>query len=224
VRRPDFFSFAAALLLGLLARQALAFGGTQESWLGGTQPWDSVPFFEGNIGVHATGGDAHPGVGPLLEVGLLDQLMVAGSWDQPVDGSAGSGTALLKIREADFPRWRPALAAYVRTGLGTLPVEARPGLVLAIEPWDQSLVANLETGSSGFSFGAGYWTPYLVSFVRAGFEAKLPSTGDAWILLPQVTLQAPGDISAVLGAQTRTDGLGAWTWALRVSYEMFPSP
>jgi hypothetical protein len=214
----------AALAGCLFASQAWAFGGTQESWLGGTQPWDSVPFFEGNVGLHATGGDGHPGLGPLLEVGLLDQVMLAGAWDQPVDGSPGAGSALLKIREADFPRWRPAVAAYVKTGLGAATVEARPGLVLAIEPWDQSLVANLETGARGFGFRAGYWTPYLVSFLRAGFEAVLPSSDAAWTLVPQVTLQAPGDVSAVLGAQTRSDGQGQWSWALRISYELFPSP
>jgi hypothetical protein len=212
-----------ALLLGL-ARGLCAFGSTSETWLGGTQPWDSVPYYELNAGLHATGGDGQPGLGPFLEWGILDQLMLAGSWDQPFSGAEGSGDVLLKIREAEMPRWRPALGAYLRSGFGAEAVAARPGLILAIEPWDASLVANAESGPQGLGWRFAGWTPYVVSFLRLGFEATQPAPGQAWRLWPQITLQAPGDLSAVLGAQTLSDGSGRWAWAAHLSYELFPSP
>lgn len=220
MRRRSLVVFA----LLALTRWAQAFGSTQESWLGGTQPWDSVPYFEMNVGVHGSGGDGRPQLGPLVELGLHDQIMVACTWDQPLDSAPGSGDLMLKLREAEFPRWRPALAIYARTGLGTLSTDARAGLVLGIEPWDHSLALNLETGPGGLGARLGYWTPYLVSFVRVGFEGVLPDPNSAWRLLPQVALEAMGDVSAVLGAQTLSDGSGRWTALIRFSYQFFPSP
>jgi hypothetical protein len=215
----------ALIALLALAHGLGAFGGTSESWLGGTQPWDSVPKKELNLGLQGHGGDGRAGLGALAEWGIFDQLMLAGTWDQPVDGSAGSGDALLKLREAEFPTWRPAMALYVRSGFGSRQAEAVPGLVLAIEPWDHSLEANLEySGTDGLGLRLGYWTPYLISFFRAGFEGYVLSASGSWHLLPQITFQAPGDLSAVLGAETATDASGQWSWRARISYQLFPSP
>ncbi len=213
------------LLLALsVSRQLAAFGGSSESWLGGTRPWDTVPYFEANVGVQARGGQGQTGVGPLLEIGLLDQLMLSGTWDQPTDGTLGSGEALLTVREASFPRWRPALALTLRSVISPTGTQWRPGLVAAIEPWDQSLVVNVEDVQGTAALRFGYWTPYLVSFFRLGFEATSTSSLDApWKLLPQATLQFPGDISFVFGA-TLSQGSAPWGWLCRASYQLFPSP
>lgn len=213
------------LALLLLPRWAMAFGGSSESWLGGTRPWDTVPYFEANVGLQAHGGQGQAGLGPLLEAGLLDQLMLSGAYDQPADGSAGSGEALLTLRETGFPRWRPALAATLRSVIGPRGTQWRPGLVAAVEPWDFSIVANVEDadGSAALRFGA--WTPYLTSFFRVGFEAcSSTDLGAPWRLLPQATLQFPGDISFVLGGETLSQGSAAWSWLARASYQLFPSP
>jgi hypothetical protein len=214
----------ALVLAGGLASSLGAFGSTSEPWLGGTQPWDSVPYEELNLGLRAQGGDGASAVGPYAQWGIVDQLQLAGAWDQPLSGSTGRGEVLLKVREDDVPRWRPALAGYWRTAFGSEAVAGRPGLVLALEPWDSSWVANLEDGPQGLGLRLAAWTPYVVSFIRLGFEGLRPAPDQAWSLLPQITFQAPGDISAVLGAQTLSDGSGRWTWVAHLSYELFPSP
>ena len=208
------------LLLGF-SKYAWAFGGTAETWLGGTQPWDSVPAEELNLGLEASSSKV---VAPFVELGVFDQVMLNAKWRQPIDSSPGSGELGIKVRELIFPRWRPAMAAYVRSGFGNQRVGLVPGLIFAFEPWDQSLVANLEAGLDGVLFRCGYWTPYLVSFIRIGFEGVLDSRSDVWKLLPQITFQAPGDISAVFGAETFADSSGRLTWLMRLSYQLFPSP
>jgi hypothetical protein len=220
------------LLIALLAatRSLAAFGGTQESWLGGTQPWDSVPKKELNLGLQGHGGDGRPGYGGLAEWGIFDQLMLAGTWDQPLDASGGTGGVLVKVREGDMPRWRPAFAALIDLrrepvlGMDEAQATYRPVLIAAIEPWDQSLVLNYWPWGLG-TFRLGYWSPYITSFVRVGLEGiTSPRLDEPWLLLPQVTIQLPGDISAVLGAETSTDGSGQWSWLARISYQLFPSP
>jgi hypothetical protein len=220
----------ALIALLAVAHGLAAFGGTSESWLGATQPWDSVPKKELNLGLQGHGGDGRPGYGALAEWGIFDQLMLAGTWEQPVDGGSGSGHALVKVREADVPRWRPALALAVefdRRSSATAPQDDAsysPELIAAIEPWDQSLVINYAPMGIGF-FRVGYWSPYVTSFIRFGLEGVTNGRLDApWHLLPQVTFQAPGDLSAVLGAETLADGSGQWAWMARISYQLFPSP
>lgn len=208
-----------------LPRLAGAFGGSSETWLDGTRPWDTVPYLEANLGFQAHGGQGPTSLGPSVDMGLHDQLMLSGSWDQPADGSQGRGEAMLTLREGSFPRWRPALAVTLRSRFLPSGTEWRPGLVAAIEPWDLSLVGNVEAvdGRAALRFAA--WTPYLVSFFRAGMETCSSSDlSAAWALTPQATFQFPGDLSLVLGAQTSTQASAPWAWLARISYQAFPSP
>lgn len=213
--------------LGLLtlAGHLAAFGGTAESWLGGTRSWDTVPYFELNLGAQAQGGQGPASAGPFAEWGIVDQLQASGAWDQPFDGSAGHGEALLTLREEEFPRWRPALALTLRGLFNSGGSEARAGMIAAVEVWDQSLALNVESVHGLPAFRLGYWTPYVVSFLRLGMEACSSEHLDqAWRLLPQATLQFPGDVSIVAGAQTFSQGPSEWSWLLRVSVQLFPSP
>lgn len=214
-----------------VARQAAAFGGTSEPWVAGTQPWDTVPYHEANVGLQANGGQGRPEWGPTLQVGLWDQLMLAGTWSIPVNGGEGHGEAMAVLREAAFPRWRPALGLATRAtrevdSLGA-PINTWQPLMLiaAIEPWDHSFVVNVEPWGLRPLFRAGYWSPYVLSFVRLGVEAQAKSDFQGgWTYAPQAALQTFGDVSLIVGGVSGSQDPSVWAWMVRLSYQLFPSP
>lgn len=203
----------------LLAARLSAYGGSEEDWLSGTQSWDSVPPKE--VDVALLGGDDYAGL--AAKAGIFDILQASADWRHDLGGAPESGELGLKLREPDFPRWRPALAVYGLAPFAGSQWQRWGGLALGWEPFDLSLALNAEAGEDGhWRLRAGIWTDYVAEMLRLGAEAEWPDGALAqWT--PQLLINGPGDLSLVLGARLDASGSGA-RWMMRLSYQIFPNP
>lgn len=232
----------AAILLSAPLR---AGSGTTESWLSGTQAWDTSPYKEADLELYADGADGRPDLGTGAQIGLQEWLQagIEGRW--LLDGSAAPLRLTLQAREPyyrDFPRfdgpWRlwdlvPPMALLGRWDRDGAQWVGSAGLIIAIHPLDRlglSGIVNLEAGSGGLLFvRAGLWSPYLLPMLRAGLEmtrraatAAGPEQGLLWT--PQILLNGPGDLSFSLGVELDAEQSRPARWLTRLSYQLFQNP
>jgi len=217
--RRDALLIACLLLTGRLA----AWGGSTETWLDGTQPWDTTPMNEVDLQALGSGIDGHGLVGAGAQWGILDELQGTGSYELPVHGGDTASELDLRLREPDFPDWRPAFSVYGRaphvdgawTGWG--------GVAADWEPLESDLALNAEMGDGGrWRLRLGLWTPYITYALRLGAEASWLD-GSAEAFTPQLAFNAPGDLSLQAGLRISAQGDGE-LWIVRLSYELFQNP
>lgn len=218
-----------ALALLLLPAWAAAFGGSEVTWLGGTQPYDTVPYLEADPKLGFSAGTGAPAVNTALDLGLTDWWMLAGRWDKPLDAAPSAAEALTRVKLLPRPLWGFGAAAY---GGWSLPEgaasDAFVGISAGWEGADQALFINKAFyQSKAQRLSVGYWAPYPVYFLRPGLEFGVddPPAGIAQLWwLPQLGLNFPGDLSLDLGVRILADGSGAWRVITRLSYQLFPNP
>lgn len=231
------------LLAALLALSASlgAWGGTPESWLGGTRPWDTMGYCEADLEAHGAGGDGLSAYGLGSQIGVLNWLQagVQGRW--MVDGPDAPLDLSVQVREPYFrggsihdPGWSwllPPAALYGRWHWDGERWTGHGGLILVLFPFeevDSSYQLNIETGPDGtVDLRAGYWTPYWVYAVRGGLElirSDAASAQGQGYLLPQILLNAPGDLSLSLGVRFGINGDAPTRYLARLSWILFPDP
>lgn len=209
----------------------LAAGGLQassiEPWLGGTRPYETVPFEEVNaIGTASTGSNAQAGLN--LDWGLLDHWSLQTNWS---DSSLGSGTEYgllgteLRLgEEGDYPldlsiAWNDSDSWGSVSG----PLEQQYVFVFAKEIAENSFCGNLLYDSlDGFEGRLAYRSPYLYWTLQAGLELAVSRDSSQECVLPQLLFLLPGDIGLGLGPSLwPKEGT---SWVFHLSYEIFPNP
>lgn len=223
------FLFLALGLACLPCKGLEAWGGDSMNWLGGTQPWDSTPYKEMDVQLAASAGRGLQAAAADAQWGILDELQFSGQYalDSNMGLAATAGAPAteldLRLREPDFPDWRPAFSVYARAPYVGQVWQGWGGLAADMEPWDGALAGNAEMGDGGqWRLRLALWTPYLATALRVGAEASwLNGAAEAYI--PQILLNGPGDLSLQLGARLDAQG-GQPLWTARLSYQLFPSP
>jgi hypothetical protein len=207
---------------------ALAVGGTQVTWLGGTQPYDTVPYREADLKAGLEAGSGPPQPFAELDAGLTDWWMLSGRWSQSEGGAPERWQASTRLKLHAQPRWGLGAAAYAgwRTGLFDSAAKRDDGLyyglVLAWEGAAQSLALNADHNPvQGPIASAAYWGPYMLYAVRPGLEYGLG--GQRWVL-PQLAFNFPGDLSLDLGLRLGLEEGRPWRFISRLSFQLFPSP
>jgi hypothetical protein len=213
----------------LLPALAPASGGTEVTWLGGSQPYDTVPYLEADPKLLFSAGSGAPALGAALDLGLTDWWMLAGHVAKPLDGSPSEAEAWTRLKLTPQPLWGFGASAF---GGWALPEGASSdgfvGISAGWEGGDQAVFVNkafFQSQAQRLSFA--YWAPYPFFFLRPGLEIGLDDspagTTSGW-WLPQLALNFPGDLSLDLGARFLTDGSGAWRALARLSFQLFPNP
>src|ERR1700722_11195164 len=143
--RRDCLLIACLLLTGRLA----AWGGSTETWLEGTQPWDTTPMNEVDLQVLGSGGDGHGLVGPGAQWGILDELQASGTYEWPVHGGKPASVLGLRLRERVFPDLRRAFSVYGRAPYIDGTWSGWGGVAADWEPLESDLALNAEMGDGG---------------------------------------------------------------------------
>jgi hypothetical protein len=194
----------------------LALQAGPELWLGGTRPYETVPYKELNAELYSN----FSATGLRLEGGLLDCWMLSLSGETRSVSGPGAWSFGSRLRLGEAGEWPADLSAFYDGSLGAT-LKQSFGLGLEREFWDNEVALNGEAHESGpWTASAAYQTPYLWWTLRAGVDLHYLDQAGPWPLTPQLSFELPGDISLRLGASldSRT------TWLLRLSYEIFPSP
>jgi hypothetical protein len=208
---------------------ATAHGGTQVTWLGGTQPYDTVPYLEADPKIGFEAGSGPPQPFAEVDVGLTDWWMLLGRWSQVAGGAPERWQGGTRFKLHAQPQWglgAAALAAW-RTGLYGSSAKQDDGLfyglALAWEGAGQSLAANAAYNAvQGLEASVAYWGPYLLYALRPGLEYG-EGDQEAW-LLPQLAFNFPGDLSLDLGLRVGLEEGRPWRVITRLSFQLFPNP
>jgi hypothetical protein len=205
--------FMALFLLG-----ASLYGhSSDEPWLGGTRPYETVPFFEANLmGQGQFGGWQQAGAG-RLEVGILDHWMLWGAWgSQP---TTKLGTQVRLFESGYLP---VDLGAYYEGIYGNAAWTQRAGAVIALETNEQSLCLNTGWHEGGAEAQIAYRSPFIFWTLRWGAEVYFDG-GNVIPLVPQISAMLPGDLALQFGAYFQDDWNPSF-FLLSLSYEIFPNP
>lgn len=225
-----------ALLLALPALLP-AFGGTQVTWLGGTLPYDTVPYLEADPKLIWHAGTGAPELGGALDLGLTDRWMLQGQWSKGLDGAASEGAALTRFKLFYWDAMDLGAALFAGANLP----EGASSRVFAGVSWGMELF-DAASFSANMAFGrpeagskiedslsfvkVGLWGPYITYALRPGLEYGVDFVGDQrseW-LLPQLALNFPGDLSLDLGVRLASEPVQSYRIFTRLSFELFPNP
>jgi hypothetical protein len=219
-------------MLKLLAALLLSCGlqaGSVETWVGGSRPYETVPYFELNAGGFAAlGGQRREGL--RLDYGILDHWSAQAEWKREDAPSAEQAWMLgSQLRFGEEGRYFLDCAVFAEAGqrirddpsLGT-GSQFQAGFLLGkqFELGNFALSAGYH-GDDGAAFSLAYRSCFLFSAFQLGFEG-LWSAGGRKELTPQLSFSLPGDIALQAGLQWR-DSLEP-AFLLSLSYEIFPTP
>lgn len=218
----------SVLALALLLAGRLGALGSSVTWLGGTLPFDTVPYLEADPKLGWSAGSGRPELGAGLDIGLTDGWMLQGEWSKALDEARSDGRVLtrLKLHRADWHGFGAGAFGGLRLpeGAAGLPLA---GLILSFDgPFIFAAVNVARLGELGYEGSAGFWGPYLAYALRPGLEFGW-SSGDLkaplwW--LPQLALNLGGDLSIDLGLRIADDPARTWRVLTRISFQLFPNP
>jgi hypothetical protein len=157
-----------------------------------------------------------------LAYGLSDH------WEISAQTGTDLGEGALRWRmgeQSQFPLDIGALALgrYSLTGGRELLAGPVAGFQWKEQEFTLNLLAGTRDAGGGFTGLAAWRSPYWLESVRLGLEGVLQNTssGQDLGLIPQASLDLPGDLSLNAGVQV---GPVSWKALLRLSYLLFPNP
>lgn len=208
----------------LLLAGAVQAGASAQLWLGGTRPYETVPYKEIDAEIYSGLASGGSGTGLRLAYGLLDSWMFLGSGEYQSMTDSWIGSAGTRAKFSEPGVWPLDLALYYDTDFGLESLNQQLGVVLAREVYDNDFSLNLGSKDfQDFSASAGYKTPYFYWTLRAGIDVTYSSAKDTWVFVPQLSSSLPGDIAIEFGAALSRESASP-VWLLSLSYEIFQTP